>query len=478
MKRWALIVMLMLIAGRVGAYTIPYEGWMGTFMGSKKIGWMSLNVEKASFDGVDGYKISSVVNNRLTVLGADLTQLVNTVVYTDSNYAPLKESFSMSSGGKTTSVTAKFGKTSIEYEVSADSGASSTKVIPIPEGPALIADPLFTTSEKFPKIGEECSLRYFNPLTLDLETLTIKVNKREQITVDGKSYETLAFDNITPMGKMSVWQQADGGIVQITGMMGITMRRMTREEALQADNTANAEDFAVLTSAKSNRRINNPREVKSLNAVLEGINDPKMLITDSRQSAKAIKDRTDAASFVVKASQFEEKNSQRLPIDITSAIKEYTTPTAYVDSDAKAIIQQAGEIVGDEKNAYLACSKIRAWIYSNLRVQSDIGITRSGSDVLKSKVGVCRDYAILFAALARSAKIPCKVVSGLIYTDGAFYYHAWVECYTGQWVPFDATLSSDFVDATHLKLAEGDATTMFSLAKVIGSLNVDVVDVK
>ncbi len=478
MKRWALVVMLMLIAARVGAYTIPYEGWMGTFMGSKKIGWMSLNVEKANFDGVDGYKISSVVNNRLTVLGADLTQLVNTVVFTDSNYAPLKESFSMSSGGKTTSVIAKFSKTSIEYEVSADSGSSSTKVIPIPNGPELIADPLFTASERFPKIGEQCSQRYFNPLTLNLETLTIKVNKRERITLGDKTYDALAFDNITPMGKMSVWQQVDGGILQITGMMGITMRQMSREEALAADNTGSAEDFAVLTSAKCNRRINNPREVKSLTAILEGIDDPKMLITDSRQSAKAIKDRPDAASFIVKADPFDESKSRQLPINVVLSIKEYTIPTAYVDSDAKTIIEQAKEIVGSEKNAYRASSKIRAWIYANLRVQSDIGITRSGSDVLKSKVGVCRDYAILFAALARSAGIPCKVVSGLIYTDGAFYYHAWVECFTGQWVPFDATLSSDFVDATHLKLAEGDATTMFSLAKVIGSLNVEVVDIR
>ncbi|NLN78221.1 MAG: transglutaminase domain-containing protein [Armatimonadetes bacterium] len=157
-------------------------------------------------------------------------------------------------------------------------------------------------------------------------------------------------------------------------------------------------------------------------------------------------------------------------------MQEYLNPTAYVDSDAATIIEQAKEIVGNQNNAYTASSDIRAWIFSNLKVQSDIGITRSGSDVLKSKIGVCRDYAILFASLARSAGIPSKVVSGLIYTDGAFYYHAWVECYTGQWTPFDATLSTDFVDATHIKLAEGDATTMFSLAKVIGTLDVEVLE--
>jgi len=94
--------------------------------------------------------------------------------------------------------------------------------------------------------------------------------------------------------------------------------------------------------------------------------------------------------------------------------------------------------------------------------------------VIKSKRGVCRDYGILFAALARSAGIPSRIAAGLLYTDGAFYYHVWTECYVGEWVPFDATLPTDFVDATHIKLAEGDAPTMFGLAKVIGSLKAEI----
>ncbi len=94
--------------------------------------------------------------------------------------------------------------------------------------------------------------------------------------------------------------------------------------------------------------------------------------------------------------------------------------------------------------------------------------------MLKSKVGVCRDYAILFAALARRRSVPAKVVSGLLYVNGGFYYHAWVEGYAGKWGPFAATLPTDFVDATHIKLAEGDATSMFGLAKVIGNLKAQI----
>jgi len=464
--------MLIFFAARAGAYTVPYEMWMGTFIGDKKVGWMSLNVESSEFQGVKGYKVTTVVNNHLTVLGADMTQLVLTICYTDLKYAPLEEDFSMSSGGETTTVKSKFGKKSIECEISAGSGAS-TKSIPIPDGTDLIADPLFTTSDVFPDIGKEYDMRYFNPLTLSLEDLKIKVDKREKLTVGGKEYDTVKLKNITPMGNMMVWQEADGGIVQVKGIMNITMTRMSRKDAT-AD-TEGAGDLAVLTRAESDKPIADPRAVKYLDALLVGIDDPQMLITDARQKASVPKTETRpaCASFKITATKFAAAKAADLPVRAPS-LKEYLTATPYVDSDVKSVSDKASEIVGSETNSYRACSKIRAWVYGNLRVKADIGITRSGSDVLKSKVGVCRDYAILFASLARAAKVPSKVVSGLIYTDGAFYYHAWVECYVGKWVPFDATLTSDFVDATHIKLAEGDATTMYNLARVIGSLKVEV----
>lgn len=467
--------MLIFIAARAGAYSVPYEMWMGTSIGEKKVGWLSLSIENSEYQGTKGYKVTTVVNNHLTVLGADMTQLVLTTCYTDLKYAPLEEDFSMSSGGKTTTVKSKFSKKSVDCEISAGSGAS-TKSIPIPEGTSLIADPLFTTSDVFPEVGKEYDLRYFNPLTLGLEDLKIKVEKREKLTVGGKEYDTIAIENITPMGSMMVWQEADGGVVKVTGMLGITMTRMTRQDAT-AETESGGGDLAILTCAKSDKPIANPRAAKYLHADLMGIRDASMLITDARQKAAKSKDHLACAEFKITATKFDESSAAELPVK-APAVSEYLAATPYVDSDAKTISEKAKEIVGSEKNAYRACSKIRAWVYGNMRAKADIGITRAGSDVLKSKVGVCRDYAILFASLARAANIPSKVVSGLIYTDGAFYYHAWVECYVGKWIPFDATLTSDFVDATHIKLAEGDATTMFSLARVIGSLSVEVKECK
>ena len=122
MNKWILAVMLITISARAGAYKVPYESWMGAYVGDSKIGYLSLKIDKAEFDSIKGYRIASAVHTRLTVLGAELTQDVTTVILADADYNPLREEFAMSSGGKTTTVTAKFTKESVECVVSAGSG--------------------------------------------------------------------------------------------------------------------------------------------------------------------------------------------------------------------------------------------------------------------------------------------------------------------------------------------------------------------
>lgn len=465
------VAMLVLIAGaRLYAYTVPYESWMGTYVGEKKMGYMSYKIDKAEHDGIQGYRIASILNNRMIVLGADLTQIVTSVVYTDSKFAPLEEDFAMSSGGKTTKVRATFKNDVVECAISAGSG-SSQKNVPIPKGASLVGDAMFAVAS--PEIGKEYNMNYFNPLTLSIDDLKIKVEGKEKVTLNGKDYDTVMLKNSTPMGDMTVWQDAGGEIVKVKAIMGITMVMQTKDEALAGLGEGTQEDFAVLTSIRPDKKIESPRELKKLCAVIDGIDEKDLLISDDRQQAKVTDAKLKAAQFNISASNFDPKDAAPLPFD-DPKLSQYLTATSYIDSDVSAVKDQGGIIVGEEKNSYKACSKIRSWIFDNLHTRADIGITRSASDVLKSKVGVCRDYAILFAALARSQGIPSKVVSGLVYTNQAFYYHAWVECYVGKWVPFDATMNTDFVDATHIKMAEGDATSMFGLARVIGSMKVNI----
>ena len=81
--------------------------------------------------------------------------------------------------GKTTTTIAKYGKDSIECLISAGSG-SSTKIIPIPAGANMVGDAMFAILDSTPKVGTEYKLNYFNPLTLTIDDLKIKVEKTEK----------------------------------------------------------------------------------------------------------------------------------------------------------------------------------------------------------------------------------------------------------------------------------------------------------
>ncbi len=79
--------------------------------------------------------------------------------------------------------------------------------------------------------------------------------------------------------------------------------------------------------------------------------------------------------------------------------------------------------------------------------------------------------------------MPTRLCSGIVYGDfqgkAGFYYHAWAESWVGKWVAVDPTLFDpshpvNYVDATHIKFAQGDVTQMFEMVSIVGRLKITV----
>ena len=84
-------------------------------------------------------------------------------------------------------------------------------------------------------------------------------------------------------------------------------------------------------------------------------------------------------------------------------------------------------------------------------------------DALRSRKGVCQDFAHIMTALLRQMRIPCRYVSGYLYRDakaadrspeGAT--HAWVEAFVppSGWIAFDPT-NNLVGDGRHIRVAIG-----------------------
>ena len=471
----ALIIIVICCAWCLAA--APSETWMSMYVGGQKVGYTHITFDKAQLDGKEYNRAQTYVKTRLMVLGTAVQQEVRTVVYSDERSIPRFETFDMTSGGRRSSVEAKFGDKEIKCNVIA-AGVSSDTTIPIPDGASLVGDPMYALGTDKLKVGQKARMYYFNPIKLSVDPIDVEVRSQEKLEMNGKSYETFVVSNSTSMGDLTVWMTESGSVIKVLGVMGLTMQLETREAALAGVETGYTPpaDLAVLTSVKADKDIRNPRDVKSLTIRLSGKMDPKLAISDSRQNVTWIDqpDGSRTAEFIIKAEKFDSSKSVNLPIK-DSEFTPYLKPTVYLNCDSPKIKAKSAEIVGKTKSAYSAAIAIRDWVHKNMSPQTDIGIARPATDVLAAKYGVCRDYAVLYAALARAAGIPTKVVAGLVYLNGSFYYHAWAESYVGKWVPFDATLADEFVDATHIKLTEGDAGDMFEMARVFGHLKAEII---
>lgn len=456
---------------------IPSDEWMGIYMAGQKMGYTHTTVNNANYQGRDCYKIESLVRTRLVLLGTDVQQDIRTVVFTDKNYSPLYESFEMASGGRKTEVRATFSERDVQCSVITESGKSN-KIVPL-NGIKLIDNSMSALGSDTLKVGQKSNLHYFNPLTLSVDNLDVEVLRQETIEVKNKTYDTFVLSSVTPMGTVTSWQLEDGSMVKSVAMMNLTMLTESADEAVSGVDSSDytpPTDLAILTSVKTNIDIPNSNKLQKLVVRISGDLDPKLVISDQRQKAKWISKNANSqiVEYTIDAGSFDPNKSSNLPITNTD-FAEYLKPTQYLESDSPSIKAKAADIVGNEKSAYMAASKIRSWVSSNMKAQADIGIPRPSVDVLSKRAGVCRDYAVLFGALARAAGIPTKVVAGLVYMNGNFYYHAWNEAWCGKWVPFDATIKTNYVDATHIKLAEGDATNMFEMAKMFGNIRSEIV---
>jgi transglutaminase-like putative cysteine protease len=150
-------------------------------------------------------------------------------------------------------------------------------------------------------------------------------------------------------------------------------------------------------------------------------------------------------------------------------------PTVLVQSDDRAIREEAARIIGREKDARAVAKKLNTWVYEAINKQPVVSIP-SAVEVLKQRVGDCNEHTTLYTAFARSAGIPTRMAAGVVYLKNGFYYHAWPEVWLGEWVAIDPTFNQFPADATHIRFVTGELSQQVEIMRLVGKLKVDVLD--
>ncbi|MEW5821194.1 MAG: transglutaminase domain-containing protein, partial [Cyanobacteriota bacterium] len=286
------------------------------------------------------------------------------------------------------------------------------------------------------------------------------------------------------------WRDDYGVIFKTTlSLMNEAHFLVSEEEAKYIDARKQVdiiEDSMVLT----NQTIPDPRDLQYANYVIRikdgDFNLEDIFITDNRQKIKS-------------------KTINELNLEVNAYLPDYllyvypfTNPLLkaylkdnnYIQPSHPAIKTKALEIVGNQKNAYLAAKALEKWVNKNIKDKNfDVGMA-TASDALESGKGDCTEHAVLLASLCRSLGIPTKVVVGLAYIPipgsdkGSFAFHMWNEVFVGEWIQLDSALpSKDVADAARIELAKSTMNNPEEVGKlltspvsIIGNLEIDIID--
>jgi transglutaminase-like putative cysteine protease len=164
----------------------------------------------------------------------------------------------------------------------------------------------------------------------------------------------------------------------------------------------------------------------------------------------------------------------RIPARDTTLAR-WLTPEPLIQSHDARIAAQARQIIQRERSPARVAALLTHWVHSSVRRTIPAGQSApSAVQVLQNKVGDCNEFTTLYVALARSAGLPARTVSGLLYLNGRFYYHAWPEIYLNDWIAVDPSFDQFPADAAHVRLVIGGLARQVELIPRIGRLKLEV----
>jgi hypothetical protein len=350
--------------------------------------------------------------------------------------------------------------------------------------------PLKVAFGERPRPGRSYTLRLFDPILLQERDVSIRVIGDSLFLVpDSARFDTAQqrwvaarWDTVAAIRvsqevagiELDAWIDHEGRIVRAISPVGFVMERsafeLVHENFRRRGTTvlaAAGTDVIRQTAIASNASLS-PARLRVLRVRLKGVDLSGFDLEGDRQ-------RLSGDTLVVTAEDPARlEASYRLPHSDPSLQRE-TSPEPLIQSSDPRIQAQARSIVGRVRDPRRAAELLNEWVYRNLAKEITVSVP-SAVQVLEARRGDCNEHTVLYVALARALGLPARTAAGLVYVDGRFYYHAWPEVYLDGWVAVDPTFGQFPADAAHLRFTVGGLARQVELVRLIGRLELEVLD--
>lgn len=439
------------------------QRWFDVTINDKKIGYAMNSYSETPL----GYVFKDYSLLRMPMAGVVREVLVDFYAVVNDDLSIKSFTFGLTSGDYSTDVFGTMSGSNLQLKVQTGNQISDIE-FPAVNGlyfPGVV--PLLFASKGFPQ--GDFSLPSIDPFSLTISDVNINVGAKEQLKIGDETFDVYRLE-ITTTGVVStMWVTINGTVLKEEETAGMKMTLTSKEKALDIPDTDPQWDILKTFAVGVDRIINNPRDVSYMKVQLTGIEPAGFNLHDDFQRVISVK------PLIIEMNPTDSAKSAGKALSVKQ-LKAFIEPEPFIQSDNPRIIRQANQIVKDAENDSLKAVQLVDWVYINIEKDFVISIP-SAVEVLRIRRGDCNEHSALFTAMARAVGIPTKICLGIVYSKDMFYYHAWPAVYlNGRWRAVDPTFGQQAADATHIKLLEGGHDAQASLMRVVGKMNVEIIE--
>ncbi len=268
-----------------------------------------------------------------------------------------------------------------------------------------------------------------------------------------------------------IWSNENGVVIKESYPTGITIYNSQFEGTMEGPPVKILFDYTTLPFLKSNITLQSSETLKSMKVRIDGIRLNHQLYKNSIITLEG-------NVLNIKKEDVEELKKRKIKLPYNKeGLDEYIKADEWVRSDHEPLKNTGLMYARSYKNdAFGFANYLNGYLYTLIKT-APVFILTDSKDMLKKLSGDYIERAIMFATYSRSAGLPTRIVGGLVYLKGYFYYHVWPEVWFDKWVPVDPTFLQFPADVTHIPLRAGSVEEVVSLVKELEKIEIEVLEV-
>jgi len=443
----------------------------------------------------DGFVLEDMMNLELPALGQTGIAVARTRVKLSPALVMENFTFTLDSEVGRFEASGELGADTTLHVRIVSAGSEQTLDFRLPQPPVMSnVVPIRVAMGGELRVGNTVRLPVFDPTSLSTRTVEVHVLEHDTLMVTDSAalnaqgrWEPAHTDSV-PAWKIAEvfggirvesWVDEDGRILEASSGLGFSMQKTEYEIARQAQedsrlssNSPIDSDIILSTAVQSNVDFDDVTEYDELRFRLTGVDLEGFQLEGGRQTLRG-------DTLIVQRANWQAVDpGYRLPYAFMD-LRESLEPEPLIQSDDPRIIRRAREITARRtqwsQDPKEVARQLTTAVYAMLDKSITISVP-SAVQVLETLRGDCNEHTVLFVAMARALGLPARTAVGLVYVNGAFFYHAWPEVWLDEWIAVDPTFGQFPADASHIRFVIGGLAQQVEIVRLIGNLDIEVLE--